>query len=283
MLDARAVDRAARALADAEVVVVTAGAGMGIDSGLPDFRGDEGFWRAYPPYARLGLPFVRCATPDNFHRDPAFAWGFYGHRRALYRRTEPHAGYRHATTFLQDAPTTGLVFTSNVDGQFQVADVDEDRLTECHGSLLWDQCLVGCGQEPWPADPREVDVDETTMRAEGWLPTCPNCDGPARPNVLMFGDGGFHPVRTDAQERRLADDLEAVRGESMVVIEAGAGTAVPTVRWFGQQLTRTHGATLVRINPREPQLDGAVGGGHVALPVGAAEAYAAIADALERI
>ena len=41
--------RAKEIVANAEAVIITAGAGMGVDSGLPDFRGDLGFWKAYPP------------------------------------------------------------------------------------------------------------------------------------------------------------------------------------------------------------------------------------------
>ena len=59
---------------------------MGVDSGLPDFRGTQGFWRAYPLYAKLGLDFASMANPRWFTTDPAFAWGFYGHRLELYRR-----------------------------------------------------------------------------------------------------------------------------------------------------------------------------------------------------
>ncbi len=44
--------RAAAELRRAGALVVTAGAGMGVDSGLPDFRGDRGSWTAYPPYER---------------------------------------------------------------------------------------------------------------------------------------------------------------------------------------------------------------------------------------
>ena len=53
---------AARIVADARALLITAGAGMGVDSGLPDFRGPEGFWRAYPAFRRLGLDFVSLAT-----------------------------------------------------------------------------------------------------------------------------------------------------------------------------------------------------------------------------
>lgn len=55
--------RAAEAVRSAEALLVCAGAGMGVDSGLPDFRGPEGFWRAYPAARRLGLRFEELADP----------------------------------------------------------------------------------------------------------------------------------------------------------------------------------------------------------------------------
>ncbi|NIJ10111.1 NAD-dependent SIR2 family protein deacetylase [Saccharomonospora amisosensis] len=88
------LDRAAELISSASALLVCAGAGMGVDSGLPDFRGDEGFWRAYPPYARLGLSFVELADPEHFTTDPELAWGFYGHRLSLYRETTPHEGFQ---------------------------------------------------------------------------------------------------------------------------------------------------------------------------------------------
>ena len=60
------VNAAAVAIARAEALLIGAGAGMGVDSGLPDFRGTQGFWRAYPPYQKLGLDFVSLAKPRWF-------------------------------------------------------------------------------------------------------------------------------------------------------------------------------------------------------------------------
>ena len=80
-------------LHEADGLLITAGAGMGVDSGLPDFRGPEGFWRAYPAAKLLGLRFEELANPQWFDRDPHLAWGFYGHRPNLYRATKPHEGY----------------------------------------------------------------------------------------------------------------------------------------------------------------------------------------------
>src|SRR3954447_6070260 len=91
------IARAADAIAGAQALVVGAGAGMGVDSGLPDFRGTQGFWKAYPPYAALGLSFEELANPHWFAADPQLAWGFYGHRLNLYRATRPHAGFAGLT------------------------------------------------------------------------------------------------------------------------------------------------------------------------------------------
>ncbi len=93
MTDKRFID-AAESISQATAMVVTAGAGMGVDSGLPDFRGDQGFWNTYPMYEKLGLSFVQAANPEHFEDDPHFGWGFYGHRTNLYRSTEPHSGFR---------------------------------------------------------------------------------------------------------------------------------------------------------------------------------------------
>src|SRR3712207_5697228 len=80
---------AAQLLDEADALLVCAGAGMGVDSGLPDFRGTHGFWKAYPALARAGIAFHEIANPASFETDPSLAWGFYGHRLALYRATVP--------------------------------------------------------------------------------------------------------------------------------------------------------------------------------------------------
>ena len=82
--------QAAALISEADGLLITAGAGMGIDSGLPDFRGDDGFWKAYPALGRRRIKFHDIATPSAFLEMPAQAWGFYGHRLDLYRRTIPH-------------------------------------------------------------------------------------------------------------------------------------------------------------------------------------------------
>jgi len=244
---------AAHAVHEAEALVITAGAGMGVDSGLPDFRGPEGFWNAYPAFRELGLRFEQLANPEWFFDDPALAWGFYGHRLNLYRRTVPHEGFATLLRWAAEKPHGAFVFTSNVDGQFQKAGFPENRIVECHGSIHHLQCLRGCGEPIRSAEGVHVEVDEATCRARPPLPSCPSCRGLARPNILMFGDMGWDDTRTDAQHATLGNWLDRVKG-SLVVLELGAGTNVPTVRIFSERAARAPRRTLVRINPREPQL-----------------------------
>lgn len=259
-----AYQRAVTALRQADALLVAAGAGMGVDSGLPDFRGPQGFWRAHPAYAHLGLQFVQLANPRWFRSDPALAWGFYGYRRNLYRRTQPHAGFAILRRWARELPRGAFVFTSNVDGHFQAAGFGEDAVFEVHGSLEWQQCLAGCGIGHFPAEATDVDVDMETMRARPPLPACPRCQGLARPNVLMFSDGGWIDTRSAAQESRFQAWLGGV--EKLAIIECGAGEAVPTIRRGCEALAGyLPQATLIRINPH----DADVPAGHVSLPLAA--------------
>jgi NAD-dependent SIR2 family protein deacetylase len=190
--------RAARAIRDADALMITAGAGMGVDSGLPDFRGNEGFWKAYPPMARLGISFVEMANPTWFDHDPTLAWGFYGHRLNLYRRTVAHRGFSRLLEIGRHKRGGYFVFTSNVDGQFQKAGFAEDHVEECHGSVHHLQCTHACSAGIWDAYNERVVVDEDTFRAKEPLPHCKHCGGMARPNVLMFGDWSWISTRTDS-------------------------------------------------------------------------------------
>lgn len=263
---------AAEAVEQADALLIGAGAGMGVDSGLPDFRGNEGFWKAYPPYAKLRLDFSSMANPRWFREDPAFAWGFYGHRLGLYRATTPHPGFDLLKKWAARMAHGAFVFTSNVDGQFQRAGFPEERIAEVHGAIDWLQCLDGCGVGLFRADGIEVRLDEETMRALDPLPACPGCGGLARPNILMFGDWGWDSTRSDAQERRLEQWLDGLGGARLVVIECGAGTAIPTVRLTCERIARAIGGTLVRINPREPE----VPRGHLGIAAGALAGLRAI-------
>lgn len=254
-MDEATLAKAARCIKEADALLVAAGAGVGVDSGLPDFRGPTGFWRAYPPLARLGLAFEDIANPVWFRSDPHLAWGFYGHRLNLYRDRQPHPGYGILLKWANSKPAGYFVFTSNVDRHFARAGFAEERLVECHGSIEHWQCTKPCSSRIWSAEGECVRVDESTLRAHDPLPSCPSCGAIARPNILMFCDLHWVEDRTAAQQRAFDAWLgNVIRGGArLTIVEIGAGTAVPTVRWTCEAIMRAHRATLVRINLREPE------------------------------
>jgi NAD-dependent SIR2 family protein deacetylase len=259
--------QAASKIREAEVFVITAGAGMGVDSGLPDFRGDQGFWRAYPAYARLGLSFVDCADPQHFAGDSAFGWGFYGHRTNLYRDTTPHQGFHLIRKWIERNRADYFVVTSNVDGQFQKAGYADDRILEVHGSIHWLQCQKPCCPSIWPND-EILRIDEAAMRACHPLPRCPGCGEISRPNILMFGDWSWLSARTRIQEQAFERFLAENADRRIAVIEMGAGSAIPTIRATSERIGwRYEHATVIRINPREPE----IASPHVSLTCGALE------------
>ncbi len=232
--------------------MITAGAGMGVDSGLPDFRGNEGFWQAYPPIAKLGISFVEMANPYWFEKDPHLAWAFYGHRLNLYRRTIPHRGFDIILKTAAKKKSGYFVFTSNVDGQFQTAGFDDNFIHECHGSIHHFQCTQPCQTHIWDASAINVNVDEDTFQAHDPLPKCPNCTSLARPNILMFGDWNWLSQRTDVQQQRLTSWLNDIRrkNDKLAVIELGAGEAVATVRHTSESILPGMNANLITNKPQ---------------------------------
>jgi NAD-dependent SIR2 family protein deacetylase len=239
--------KARDAIAQADGLLITAGAGMGVDSGLPDFRGSVGFWEAYPALARARIGFSSIANPGAFESNPKRAWGFYGHRLNLYRETIPHEGFHILQELSQHMEHGAFVFTSNVDGQFQKAGYKPRRVVEVHGSIHHLQCQSGCLSDIWSANDFLPVVDDENCELLSDYPTCPHCGGIARPNILMFGDWHWLDHRAKIQRAAMLEWSNAV--ERLVVIEIGAGTNIPTVRNLGDNVS----GTLIRINPREPE------------------------------
>lgn len=266
------ITRAIGFLESADALMITAGAGMGIDSGLPDFRGDDGFWKAYPALAAAGIGFESIASPRKFKQNPALAWGFYGHRLDIYRKTEPHTGFAVLKALADKMPQGAFVVTSNVDGQFQKAGFPEHRILEIHGSIHHLQCIEPCRQEIWSADEINPFVDEVKCLWHGDMPQCPYCGELARPNVLMFYDADWVPKRTARQREYLEYWQYSLK--TMVVLELGAGTALPTIRRF----SLSRGCPVIRIDPRNASLPPDAG---VSLAMGARQALEQIATTMK--
>ena len=257
------IEQAKQYIGDADAVLITSGAGMGVDSGLPDFRGNKGFWKAYPVIKDLGIGFQGMANPQWFATNPPLAWAFYGHRLNLYRDTVPHNGFQLLLDLVAKKNDDFFVFTSNVDGQFQKAGFSQDKIVEVHGSIHHFQCTENCKKEIWEADEQAVEIDMTKFEALD-IPLCKHCGDIARPNILMFSDWGWNAKRTEKQEYRFSKWIKSIQTskKKLVIIEIGAGEVIPTIRQEGNhQAKKSSKYTLIRINPRDFDIEEEAGYG----------------------
>src|SRR5213595_4259074 len=82
-------------------VLVLTGAGVSAESGIPTFRGKDGYWRNLDP--------ARLATPEAFTRDPKLVWEWYRERRHCIRNAQPNAAHAVITRLSQHADEFLLV------------------------------------------------------------------------------------------------------------------------------------------------------------------------------
>jgi hypothetical protein len=160
-------------------------------------------------------------------------------------------------------------------------------VVECHGSIHFLQPFDNrLDKLVWPAAEtlKDLRVNHETFLAEGALPVCPPQAGTAagtlaRPNILMFGDWGWDESRTAAQEHSLTQFVESLPREArLVVVEVGAGVAIPTVRHASEgYLDDFPNARLLRINLANPR--GPVDQ-TVAIPVGGKHALTLLDEAI---
>ena len=245
----------AEAILANDAILITAGSGIGVDSGLPDFRGKDGLWKAYPYFKEANMTFREAANPYFFSTKPAEFWFFYGHRYNSYQDCKPHKGYNLLAEICKDIKKGHYhVFTSNVDGHFQKAGFEDTKVTECHGSithLQWNDCQIIYSL---PEDTK-FELDSESYVWDN-VPKCKECKKPVRPNILLFGDYDFIGDRVSQQEAYFRNFLKKHKNSGITVIELGAGTAVPTVRMAGESVFCEPNSkrTWVRINvnPGEP-------------------------------
>ena len=262
------ISKAKRVIREADVVIITAGAGMGVDSGLKDFRGNDGFWEAYPALGNKKMSFASVATQQVLNENPHLAWALYGHMFDIFHDVVPHTGFQSLLELALQKEDY-FVVTSNIDGHFQKAEFEEDKIYEIHGRMNKFQCTQ-CG-ELWDVpDDTRFNVDSDLFELQD-PPTCKDCGGIARPNIMMFFDYGFDNEETEDQAKRFNKFMNKYdKGDHKIaIIEFGAGEGVPTIRMMGEYIQKNvEGATLIRVNP----LDYEGPEGTISVKVGALDA-----------
>ena len=213
--------------------VVLTGAGISTESGIPDFRSPTGVWRQYDP--------MLVASIEGWRADPERAWEFYGRRLGLLADVQPNTGH-HALAALERRGWVEAVITQNVDRLHELAGSRD--VVEVHGSLRTASC---------PACRARVAMDEARRRLP--LPTCDNCSGPLKPDVVMFGE-----LLPEAALHRAAS---LVRAAGSLVVVGSSLEVWPVAGLPGEALDR--GARLAIVNrdptPYDDRADVVVRGG----------------------
>lgn len=241
------IGRASRILRDARRIVVTTGAGMSQESGVPTFRdAPNALWANYDP--------EELATRDGFARNPGLVWRWYAERRAMIARTRPHAGHA-AIARMPPLFDEFLLLTQNIDNLHSAAGSRD--VVELHGNIFRFKCFArghpaaGVGDDPGDDPPRCA------------------CGSFLRPDVVWFGEL-LDPAHLERAFAALAAcDAVLVVGTSGLVYPAAGFPA----------LAREAGARVIEVNP-EPSA--ASGVADVFVRSGAKEALPALVAALER-
>jgi len=238
-----------KAIANAEVVLVLAGAGMSVDSNLPTYREKEGFWNAYPLYKDLQKNYASMMSSNGLLKDAYFAWGFFAHQYRLFKNAVPHNGYINLLELCKSKQDY-FVATTNVDGLFLKARFPKDNVHEAHGSIHKLQCNTPCRRKAWEIDELTVEIDYATMNAFDPLPLCPRCGAISRPNICMFGDTDESYVWEEAQAsaKNFRDWRDRNKNKKILMLEIGVGVD-GLKRHAKQYLNEFSDVTLIRINP----------------------------------
>lgn len=215
-MDRRLIEQAARDLLSSRWAVALTGAGISVESGIPDFRSPGGLWSRFDP--------MEYAHIDSFRRNPEKVWEMIKEMLELTTQAKPNPAHL-ALAELEEMGLLKAVITQNVDGLHQRAGSKE--VIEYHGNHDWLVC-IDCG---W----RRSALD---LKPEEIPPRCENCGSIMKPDVVFFGE----PIPWRAQVRALEEaqrcDLMLVIGTSAVVYPAAD---LP-------RIAKAHGAKVIEVN-----------------------------------
>lgn len=200
----------------ARKIVLVTGAGISQESGIPTFRGKDGYWRKHDP--------MRLATIDAFYQNPKLVWEWYEDRRKNILAAHPNRGHVAISDLAKYRDVA--VLTQNIDGLHQRA--GSRQVSELHGSIIRIKCTV-------------CDFKDDIMDSFGELPPKCKCGELLRPDVVWFGEALPQDIWHDAINHAKSCDVMIIAGTSLAVSPAN------TLPIFAKQ----NGATLIEINPEQ--------------------------------
>ncbi|MGE0321201.1 MAG: NAD-dependent deacetylase [Polyangiaceae bacterium] len=229
---------------DGPVVFLT-GAGISQESGIPTFRGAEGYWRVgsknYHP--------MELATHAAYSQLREEVWGWYLYRRAVCASAEPNVAHRAIAELEQRLGDGLLLITQNVDGLHLRAGSGRARAFEIHGDINRMRCEASCTPETYEISSRLIRNPALEKQAASYAPTaeelrllrCPRCGSSARPHVLWFDE------YYDEEHFRFESSMRAAASARLLVVIGTTGATNLPIQ-IGR-LVAARGAPLLVLNP----------------------------------
>ena len=197
------IDQLKQLLRTSDNIVFFGGAGVSTESNIPDFRSEQGLYRAQTQY---GHPPERMLSHCFLEQNPTAFFQYYLHE-LLYPEVRPNAAH-YALARLEEQGKLKAVITQNIDGLHQLA--GSKRVLELHGSVQKNYCM-NCGAR--------YGLD-FMLTQKGGVPHCPDCGGIVRPDVVLYEEGLDRDTLRAAQKAIHLADLLIVGGTSLVVYPA---------------------------------------------------------------
>ncbi|MDD5448639.1 MAG: NAD-dependent deacylase [Actinomycetota bacterium] len=197
------IEAGARILMDSKKVVALTGAGISVESGIPDFRSPGGIWTRYDP--------TIYATLESFVNDPSKFWSLARDLHPLLETAEPNLAHLMLVE-LEKLGKCEAVITQNIDNLHQKA--GSGVVLELHGTFRSGKC-VRCGEKCGFEE-----LEEFTRK--GSIPRCGSCGSPIKPDVVLFGEPLPPHVLKKASELAQTCDLMLVVGCGLEVFPAAS-------------------------------------------------------------
>ena len=177
--------------------VAITGAGISVESGIPDFRSPGGLWERFDP--------MEYATIRAFKKDPAKVWNMLKEMDRILVRARPNPAHYALAELEKQGMLLGVI-TQNVDNLHQAA--GSVNVIEYHGNAHRFVCLNCKGS--WPRE--ALDFNETPLYCY--------CGGLIKPDVVFFGEPIPEEAMYKANALALSSDLLLIIGSSMEVAPA---------------------------------------------------------------
>ena len=223
------VKDAKKEIINSDAMLVIAGAGMSVDSGIFTYRGTNGIWNKSIQIGNDLYRYDEISSLDMWKKFPELAWGFKSNFYKMMIESEPHQGYYTLLNFVKNKLNNNyFICTSNIDNYFERAGFDIEKIYEVHGTMKYLQCMdkscsIRNGLIPMTKDTMPL-FDSQTFIAKN-MPNCPHCKYILRPNVSMFGDVDFYGKPYEYPRKRMEKWLDNINKnkQSLIILEIGCG------------------------------------------------------------